>query len=246
MKAISMGTNLAAAIRAGIVLLMPCLLTGSLKAEVLTGLYNTGVAASGTLGTDTSADPHYTLVSSADKLLAVPLSAIIADSTKYPFVTDGWLPDGPFSKWIDPLADQSRGNPPGNYTYETTFRLAGGNPTGVVISGQWTLDNIGEDILINGHSTGTYYDAPGDYSFKAFQQFTLPSAYFVDGVNYLDFVVNNSDNGNGNTPTGLRVELFAQVPRQPTPIPEPSSFLLLAFGAAGLAAWQRCRRRAGA
>jgi hypothetical protein len=166
------------------ILAVLCLLLGGVgpvRAEFIIGLYNTGVNTSGSLATDQSADAHYTLISTPTSNL--PATAFVADSSAYPFVPGGWLPDGPLSKWIDPLPNQSIGNPPGNYTYRTTFQLSGGDPTSVVVSGQWTLDNIGVDILINGHSTGTYYDAPGDYTFKAFQSFVLPSNYFIDGTN---------------------------------------------------------------
>jgi len=219
-------------VRLLVTIVVACLFAVPGRAELITGLYNSGVSGTGGLATDRSADPHYMLVSSADKSLRVPTPAIVADSSKYPFIPGGWLPDGPLSKWIDPLPDQSIGDPPGNYTYETTFQLAGGNPRSVIISGQWSLDNIGEDILINGHSTGIYYDAPGDYSFKAFQSFVLPSNFFVDGTNTLDFVVNNTDNGNGNTPTGLRVEFVATT----TAVPEPASLTLMACCAVALAA----------
>lgn len=218
--------------------IISCEFVEPIRAQNLIGLYNTGVSSSGGLLADGSADPHYSLVSSADQSIKVPVSAIVADSSKYPFVPGGWLPDGPNSKWIDPLADQSIGNPPGDYIYETTFQLAGVNPTSVVISGQWSLDNIGKGILINGHSTGIYYDAPGDYTFKAFQTFVLPSNYFVEGTNTLDFVVSNTDNGNGNTPTGIRVELSAYIQLAP----EPSPLVLLGTTMLALLGYGWCRR----
>ncbi len=222
---------------AGIVFCVP---TAPSRAEIITGLYNTGVNASGGLANDRSPDLHYRLVSSADKSLSVPGPAFVADSSRYPFIPGGWLPDGPFSKWIDPLPDQSIGNAPGDYTFQTSFQLRGGNPGSVIITGQWSVDNLGEDILINGHSTGIYYDAPGDYSFKAFQSFTLPSSFFVDGTNTLDFVVNNTDNGNGNTPIGLRLELSANAPT----VPEPASLTLTGCGAIILAVYSgRAGRR---
>ncbi len=220
-------------------LVISFVLVGSVRAEVISGLYNTGVTSSGILARDSSPDPHYTLVNPT-------ATAFVADSLAYPFVPNGWLPDGPLSKWIDPLPNQSIGNPPGYYTYETTFQLAGGDPTGVVISGQWSIDNIGANILINGHSTGIYYDEPGDYSFNAWSNFILPSTFFVDGINTLEFITYNTDNGNGNTPTGLRVEMSVQLPTQPpptTPVPESSSFYLFTIGILSLAYWQRRRKQ---
>jgi hypothetical protein len=190
---------------------------GVARAGFVTDLYNTGVDNSGSLASNRASDLHYTLISSADKSLIAPQAAFVADTTRFPFVTDGWLPSGPLSKWIAPVPDQSIGNSIGDYVYRTTFHITGGDPTNVLITGNWTSDNYGKDILINGHSTGISYRAPGDYTFKAFQSFVLPSNYLVDGTNTIDFVINNSDNGNGNTPTGLRVEMVATT----TAVPEP-------------------------
>lgn len=200
--------------------------TSTAHAGYVTGLYNTGTDINGNLANDGTSDPHYMLISSADSSVSVPRPAFVSESTKFPFVTDGWLPDGPLSKWIGPVPDQSLGNSIGDYVYQTMFEIVGGDPTSVRITGNWTADNYGKDIVINGHSTGLSYRAPGDYTFKAFQSFVLPSEYFVDGTNTLDFVVTNSDNGNGNTPTGFRVEFTAT----PTAVPEPSSWLLMVCG----------------
>jgi hypothetical protein len=51
---------------------------GQAKAEFVIGLYNTGVSSSGALAADGSVDPHYRLISSADKSINVPGSAIVA------------------------------------------------------------------------------------------------------------------------------------------------------------------------
>ncbi|WP_204249721.1 hypothetical protein [Gemmata sp. SH-PL17] len=208
----------------------------SAHAGFVTGLYNTGIDTNGNLANDRTSDPHYTLIRSADGSISVPQSAVVADTTKFPFVTDGWLASGTLSKWIAPISNQSVGNSIGDYVYRTSFQIVGGDPTGIRITGIWTADNYGKDIVINGHSTGISYRAPGDYTFKAFQSFVLPSDYFVNGTNTLDFVVNNSDNGNGKTPTGLRVELVAT-----TIAPEPSSWVLAVCGLAALGLYRRPR-----
>jgi hypothetical protein len=63
------------------------------------------------------------------------------------------------------------------------------------------------DILINGVSLGLAN--PGNFGERsAANEFSIASG-FIDGVNALDFVVNNA--GDGINPTGLRVEMIGTV-----------------------------------
>ena len=43
---------------------------------------------------------------------------------------------------------------PGTYAYRTTFDLTGLDPASAMIIGNWSVDNVGLDILINGISLG--------------------------------------------------------------------------------------------
>jgi len=51
------------------------------------------------------------------------------------------------------MADQSTGVLPGTYTYETTFTLPS-NLSNARITGVWTTDNDGMDIILNGVDLG--------------------------------------------------------------------------------------------
>lgn len=75
----------------------------------------------------------------------------------------------------------------GAYTldYTTTFDLPDRyDPSSVMITGDWSTDNYGLDILVNGNSTGSL--AP---DFVSYYPFTLSGAtgFFVNGVNTIDF-----------------------------------------------------------
>jgi hypothetical protein len=78
------------------------------------------------------------------------------------------------------------------------FRLAGG----------WAVDNTGTDILLNANSTG--FTSAG---FGGFATFVITSG-FSDGINSLDFLVNNAPTG--VNPTGLRVDLQGLIDLRPT------------------------------
>ena len=109
-------------------------------------IFNTGVDNNGALLPLGSVDPHYTLVSSAEPDNPGP-NAYTAS------LADTWLPDGPNSRWITPLpATKLMGV--GDYDYRTTFDLTGLNPASVQLQGQWTTDNAGQAILLNGSHVG--------------------------------------------------------------------------------------------
>jgi len=126
-------------------------------AATIPGLYNSGVDNARQLLANGAIDPHYRLVQSSDPTAPGP-SAFVVTDTLFPIVTGPWLASGPTSKWIGPMANQSTGNQVGNYTYRTTFDLTGLDPTTAVLTGRWTSDNGGVDILINGVGTGISYD----------------------------------------------------------------------------------------
>jgi len=68
-------------------------------------------------------------------------------------------------------------------TFRTTFDLTGLDETTASLSGSWTSDNLGLDVLINGVSTGNT-----SAGISALSAFTINSG-FVAGVNTLDFQV---------------------------------------------------------
>jgi hypothetical protein len=216
----------------------------------VTDLWDTGVDNSGVpLPNGTVGDPHYTLVSVPSTSSS---STLVSTTTpNYPVHPGGgWVndpADTPQSDWIGPgvavngatwqLQDPSIG---GNYDYQTTFNLAAAGP--VSITGQWSVDNHGYDILLDGASTGNFTEAPGyplnqypgtdpSDDFEQWTPFTITGTGTL-GTNTLDFLVYNSVPS--PVVTGLRVEFT---------VPEPSTLVLLSLGGLGLLgfAWRKRR-----
>ncbi|HUF61088.1 MAG TPA: LamG-like jellyroll fold domain-containing protein [Verrucomicrobiales bacterium] len=186
-------------------LLFACAVHGSVAvfAAPIPGLYNTGVDDDGNILVGGGVvDPHYELVESSDE--AYPGPEVVTLNEGWPVQAGVWLLDGPDSRWIAPRREQNVGNNEGDYYYRTTFDLTGFDPSMARITGRWSSDNGGVDILINGVSTGLR----NDLQFGSWTEFEI-AAGFVEGENSLEFVVNNAPPG--INPTGLRVELRGTV-----------------------------------
>jgi hypothetical protein len=89
--------------------------------------------------------------------------------------------------------------------------LTGFDPRTAVIAGLWATDNSGLDIRLNGHSTGvTLPNSPGT-NYSLLHAFTIHDpAFFLDGLNALEFVVED---------TGGAAGFRAQLTGTATPIP---------------------------
>jgi hypothetical protein len=182
------------------------------------GLFNTGVNANGTVLDDLAVDPHYKLIVNADTNRT---DVIVEDSTIFPIVSGPWLANSEASKWIGPQSDTSAAAG-GDYVYRFSFNLTGVDPTTVFMTGQWTSDNTGVDILVNGGSTGI--TQPGN--FGSLNNFTITNG-FISGTNTIDFKVRNEGAG----PTGLRVEaLRGGASKQVGPGLQPPRLVLLPKG----------------
>jgi hypothetical protein len=202
--------------------------TTAAVAAPITTLFDTGVNAAGhTLPNGSGGDQHYTLAS-------VPggTTRLVVHTSESGYPVGPWVGDDALSAWIGPRNDEQLDGPAGIYDYQTTFTLSGFDPATASITGQWSADNQGLNILINGVATGQTANG-GSNAFGGFTPFTITSG-FVAGVNTIDFLVEN-DGG----PTGLRVEATGTA----TPaglIPEPSGLAAIAAGMAALMAmWRR-------
>jgi hypothetical protein len=180
-----------------------------LQAASIPGLYNSGVATDGSLLPNGAVDPHYKLIESEDPEYPGPNAVTINAG----FPVGPWLAEGPNSRWIAPRREQGTGNAEGTYIYRTTFDLAGLDHNRASITGRWAVDNSGNDILINGESTGLSNNA----GFGSWTDFEI-SWGFVPGVNTLDFVVYNAPAT--PNPTGFRVEMrgLVELPDEPPSI----------------------------
>ena len=161
--------------------------------ERVPGVYSTGVDDDGLALFDDDLDLHYRIIVNAD---GDSDEAIVQDSFGFPIISGPWIANSETSLWIGPrfVTDQASG---GDYTYRLEFDLSNFDPSQTVLLGQWTSDNAGLDIVLNGNSTGNTTAG----NFGQLFDFRLAGG-FVSGVNTLDFVLNNAGSGY----TGLRVE----------------------------------------
>jgi hypothetical protein len=168
------------------------------------GLANTGTGIDGKLLAHGEADPNYFLLANPQDpesdVAYVQLSGI----------PGAWLANSSTSTWVGPLANTTNaaGTPtdggagPGIYVYRTQFDLTGFDLDTVSITGGWSSDNAGLEMVLNGESIG-YPNELGN-TFAVVVPFTInheTAPGLVQGVNTLDFVVRNDGVGF----TGLRV-----------------------------------------
>ena len=195
-----------------------CFFCSQAQANPITTLFNTGVDSTGTpLSHGTVGDPHYALISVPGGTSAIRIITSVGGYPIPPFIGDNAL-----SAWIGPNNDDDLEGPVGGYTYRTTFDLTGFNPSTAAITGSWTTDNNGLDILING--TGLGFTTPSAAYSSGFFAFSVTSG-FVSGVNTLDFVVDN----NGG-PTALRVQAAGTADPLSPPVPEPQTLTVTKAG----------------
>ncbi len=188
------------------------------------GLFNTGVDEMGVPLADGVADPHYVMTIAPD---GTPSPATAIASPPSP----PWIQQTGSSRWIAPN-DPGAVADPGPYAFETTFDLSGMDAASTVITGLWSVDNAGSEILLNGEPTGNAQVG----SFVELTPFSISVAEgdtFLEGLNTLTFVMENF--GPDPNPVGFRVEAMVA-----HAVPEPSSLGLLLLG--GLLLLSRRRR----
>jgi len=200
-----------------LVLCLPIVAAVNGVAAPIPGLFNTGIGSNGVALANGATNTQWQLTQSADPASPGPGVVVVTD-TLFPIVGTGpWLASSATSKWVGPKANQSVGSAAGNYTYRITFDLTGLEPSTAVISGRWTSDNTGPEVLLNGVTTGFTSDG----NFAGFgNSFTISSG-FIDGLNTLDFVVNNADVV--ANPTAFRAEFTSGTAElQPPPGTPPT------------------------
>lgn len=140
------------------------------------GLYNTGVDDIGDplpIGSD---ELHYDYSGPVD-----PPAQVLAGHIN-------WVVPPVGSAWIGP-ANGDISVPVGDYVYTLEFDLTGLDPDIASIKGELAADNVAS-IWLNGVDTG-FVHPDGTSSFRSLEPFLI-KAGFVQGVNTLDFLVNNN------------------------------------------------------
>jgi hypothetical protein len=153
-------------------------------------LPSTGTDSGGNLLAGGSADPHYSVIGPG-KPSGGP--AVVYSPSSIWFQ---WLPDDARSGWIG-WQDSFSTSPYGNYTYELSFNMTGYNPATASLSGSWAADQFAS-INLNGSFTGVSVP-DGNWnagSFPNLNPFVISSG-FHGGINTLDFIVNEPDEGDG-------------------------------------------------
>jgi hypothetical protein len=194
------------------------------QAATISTLFNTGVNTTGAVNTG-AADANYTLTDPSGATIATRAIGIGAfPATVYDGFAGGQGDDAK-SAWIGPN-NASLDGVPGNYTYRTTFDLAGLVASTANITGKWNTDNSGVQVLLNGSLLSGVTNS--GFNNGGFSTFNIASG-FTSGINTLDFVVNNA--GTSANPTALRVE-YTNATADPTAVPEPSDLMgtAIAFG----------------
>jgi hypothetical protein len=192
------------------------------QAEVIRTLFNSGVLNDGTLAPSGSTDLHYlaTFQSSDPEDVTLPIISPVRVPSFFP---DTWVQNTSTSRWLWAVPPSSDPNytDPGSYHYVMQFDLTGYVPSSAVITGRWAANDLGLDMVVNGHSTGQTANP------FTFTDFTIDPNILVAGINVLDLPVRVE----GVSPDGIQVQ-FTQA--SANTVPEPSSMVILGAALAGL------------
>ena len=153
--------------------------------------------------------------------------AVIATVLPEVFPIPPWFANSATSKWIGFDTESSNADPI-VFDFTTFVSLDGFIPETATVSGQWSTDNFGQDILVNGVSTGISNEG----NFGALHDFEIPAGLFVAGQNEITFRFENAPPG--INPAGLRVDAVVNAT-----VPEPTALLMMALGLVGIVTYRR-------
>ncbi|HNQ87063.1 MAG TPA: immunoglobulin domain-containing protein [Verrucomicrobiota bacterium] len=164
--------------------------------EPIYSLHNTGIGADGAPAAAGTVSPYWTLIQNPDGGAA---DAFVANDG-WPIAAGVWMVNDATSKWIGSRAAVGESIPVGMFVYRTAFDLTGRDISTVSITARWASDDGGQAVFVNGRTVSVALSG----GFTGWTSFTLnkDNATFVEGVNTIDFALNNGGVG----PTGIRVE----------------------------------------
>lgn len=153
----------------------------NVQADIIPGLYNSGVDAFGIntqLGTP---DEHYALAGPVSEVFSILPNQL-------------WVAAPQGSQWIGRVPGNVSA-PAGIYVYNVQFDMTGLDLSSAVIEGTWASDNT-SSLFLNGEAAGFITE----HSFGTLTPFTLTSG-LLPGINTLTFRVDNIT----TSPSGLLV-----------------------------------------
>lgn len=210
-----------------VVLLLALAATPSFANSILIHSTGEGLGSGGIL------DPNYMLIGGGP-YGNLPPSLF----TTPPFLSGGWVAPPTGTQWVNPSGNTLEADN-GEYDYQTTFSLAGLNPTTAILTGEFAADNDA-CISLNGSPTGACTADPCGFQFCGFEELTpftigpCPGGPncglvgFLPGKNTLDFFVYNLP----VSPTGLVVTINGTAS---STTPEPPSLVIFGSGVLGVA-----------
>ena len=114
-------------------------------------------------------------------------TSFIDQGTLNPVITmnpnPAWLANGGNSQWVGVTADGTANVAGGQYTFRTSFDLTGKDHNSAEIDLRLAADNVIDDVLLNGVSTGISYTG-----FNVLSSLFNINTGFAAGVNTLDFL----------------------------------------------------------
>ena len=171
-------------------------LSATTSAGAISGLFNTGVDASGNAITAGQADTHYTLISEptgATFTTAVAVSLAAASGANWNTA------DYAHSEWIGSTANNPK---TGTFVYEASFTLSGSiDPKSIDVQFDINADD-NVTINVNGHNTGVSLSSLWTGGSVQHVDLSGVSGFFKTGSNTITFSVTNTGNG----PTGLKID----------------------------------------
>ena len=187
------------------------------RADVITGLYSTGVNNAGVA--TSGVDLHWMLNG----------GPAFASSVNGVWPIGAWVADTTTSQWITPSSNAAQSydmTSSGFYNYSLAFNiLSTQNPLTASFTGQFAVDDRVTSIALNG--TTLFSGSEGDHNI--WTDFAA-SGGFISGLNTLTFTVENIGLNGGN-PTGLNVDFLTS---NVSAVPEPATWLMMILGFAGV------------